>query len=167
MESSDANVEDLLTERERVFCGSVKVPICKLTAESMLTNPRQLNPKNVARLRNIFLLEGCHRLDPQHYVLILIDEATLDQILRKNNISRFSLKDLDEPKLLRVDKEIIYFHGKHRLKTVKDVLEANEKWWIIDVYLENKVRNRILQTCWLAFFQIWVNKTDVSYAKNT
>ncbi len=127
MESSYANVDDLLIEKERVFCGSVKVPICKLTAEDMLTNPRQLDPKNVARLRNIYLLEGCHRLDPQHHVPVLIDQFALDQALRKDNISRSSLKSFDEPKLLSVDRNITYLHGRHRLEAAKDFLEADDK----------------------------------------
>lgn len=78
MESSNDSIKNLLAEKERVFCGFVKLPICKLKAEGMLTNPRQLNSENVARLRNIYLLEGCHRLDPQHHVPVLIDQVTLD-----------------------------------------------------------------------------------------
>ena len=66
-------------------------------------NPRQLDPKNA-----LFLLEGCHRLDPQHHIPDLVDKATLDQTLRKDNISCTLLKDFDEPKLLSVNKEITY-----------------------------------------------------------
>ena len=141
MESSDTNVESLVAEKERVFCGSVKVPISKLTAENMMTNPRQLDPKNVARLRNIFLLEGCHRLDPQNHVPVLIDQATLDQALRKSDVTRISLKSFDEPKLLSLDREIVYLHGRHRLEAAKDVLKTDDKWWVVDVYLKGIIQS--------------------------
>lgn len=107
MEISNTHVETLLAEKERLFCGSVKVPICKLVAENLLTNPRQLDPKNIARLRNIFLLEGCHRLDPQNHIPVLIEQAIFDQALRRNNIPRSSLKSFDEPELLNLDGAII------------------------------------------------------------
>ncbi len=138
MGSSHVDVENLSAERERLFCGSVKVPIFKLVAEDVLTNPRQLDPKNVARLRNIFLLEGCQRLDPQHHVPVLINQATLGQALRSSNIPRASLKSLDEPQLLSLDGVITYLHGRHRLEAAKDVLKADDKWWVVDVYLDGK-----------------------------
>ena len=143
MASSNTNIENLLAEKQRVFCGSVKVPICKLAAEDMLTNPRQLDPKNVARLRDIFLIEGCHRLDPQNHVPVLIGQVILDQALRKYSIPRSSLKSLDEPELLTIDTELTYLHGRHRLEAAKDVLAADDKWWVVDLYLEGNLRCHI------------------------
>jgi len=40
-----------------------------------------MNPKNVSRLREIYL-KGCYRLEPEHYVPALNDEASLDRALR-------------------------------------------------------------------------------------
>lgn len=43
-----------------------------------------------------------------------------------------SLKSFDEPELLILDEEIIYLHGRHRLEAAKDVLKADDKWWVVD-----------------------------------
>lgn len=119
---------DLLIEKNRVFCGSAKVRISQLAHEDLLTNPRQLDPKNVSRLRNVYILEGCHRLEPEHHVPALIDEAMLERALRDNNISQASLKSLAEPKLLALESDITYLQGRHRLEAAKEFLEADDKW---------------------------------------
>lgn len=42
------------------------------------------------------------------------------------------LKSFDEPELLNLDEEIIYLHGRYRLEAAKDVLKADDKWWVVD-----------------------------------
>lgn len=130
---------DFLSEKSRTFCGSAKVSISQLCHEDLLTNPRQLDPKNVARLKNIYLLEGCHRLDSEHHVPALINEASLDRALRAATISRSALKGLEAPEQLVLEGELTVLHGRHRLEAAKDFLSADDKWWVVDLYLEGKM----------------------------
>ena len=127
---------DLLAERGRLFYGSVKVWMSQLVYEDLLTNPRQLDPKNVNRLREIYQLEGCRRFDPEHRIPALIDELTLNRGLQKAGIAPATLNSFAEPQLLGFEKGIIYLHGRHRLEAAKDFLEADDKWWVVDLFSE-------------------------------
>ena len=130
---------DLLAERSRLFYGSVKVWLSQLVYEDLLTNPRQLDPKNVNRLLEIYRLEGCHRFDLKHRIPALIDKLTLDRALQKSSVTPSTLNSVEEPQLLDFGRGIVYLHGRHRLEAAKTFLEADDKWWVVDLFSEGMI----------------------------
>ena len=67
--------------QSRAFCGSIKYPIRRLRFESITIDLRQLDLKNVARILEIFNLEGCRRLELQNHVPALISQTVLYALL--------------------------------------------------------------------------------------
>ena len=131
-----AQSEHVSREKIKSFCGSAKIWICKLQPEDMYINPRQLDPKNVARLKNVYQLEGCHRFEPEHHIPVITKINVLEQALQRANISMSRIKSLDEPTFLEFDDNLTYLHGRHRLEAAKEFLPPDENWWIADFYLE-------------------------------
>ena len=135
METLSTDDLQLFREKSRTFCGSVKVHIDKLQHETIPTNPRQLDEKNVARLLKVFKDEQCLRLEPDHYISALVSRNTLPQVLRSGNIGHLFL---EEPQLFEPEHPLIYLHGRHRLEAAKKYLAANDKWWVVNLYADGK-----------------------------
>jgi len=130
----------ILTEKHKAFRGSAKIRISELSPEVILTNPpRQLDLKNVARLRRIYEIEGCQRLEPEHHVPVLVDEEALGKALKKDGVPGASLKGLREPPLLEFGTKITYLHGRHRLEAGVGFLGVDDRWWVADIYLEGEL----------------------------
>ena len=124
-----------LEAKNKAFCGCAKIPLRSLRPEDLLTNPRQLDPKNITRLLNVFRLEGCLRLEPEHHVPAIVNPQALDDALRSHNLGRASLKTLEEPVSIDFRVAITYLHGAHRLEAASQFLQGEDKWWIVDLYL--------------------------------
>ena len=135
METLSTDDLQLFREKSRTFCGLVKVPIDKLHHETIPTNPRQFDNKNVARLLKVFEDNECLRLEPDHYVSALISRDALPQFLRSGNIGDFILQ---EPQFFEPEHPLIYLHGRHRLEAAKKYLAANDKWWVVKLYADGK-----------------------------
>ena len=135
METLSTNDLQVFREKSRTFCGSVKVPINKLQYETIPKNPRQFDDKNVARLLKVFEEEGCVRLEPEHYVPVLISRNALPQGFRAGNISDVILQ---EPQFFTPEHPLTYLHGRHRLEAAKKYLAANDKWWVVNLYADGK-----------------------------
>ncbi|KAL6722255.1 structural constituent of cuticle [Lecanora helva] len=125
-------------ERNRAFCGSIKYPLHRLRFEDK--NPRQLDASNVERLVRVFELEGCRRLDNSNHVPAVVSRDSLVTICASVPGGETRLKSHDEePPLLDTPTQLIYLHGRHRLETAKRTLSANEKWWVIDLFAEDRL----------------------------
>lgn len=138
MGDSAAQVDELLKEKSRTFCGSAKVWLRQLRAEDVHVSPRQLDPKNVTRLLRIYQLEGCLRLEPEHHIPVIIEEAILESSLRRANVSRAVMRGLGEPMQLDFEVEVTYLHGQHRLAAAQNFLTLDDKWWVADLYLDRE-----------------------------
>jgi len=128
----------LCTERNRAYKGRAKVQIRWLSFEDdLVLETRPLDPKNVARLVKIFELEGCFRREPEHYVPALIRPEALNAALTQANHDAGKLFAVtEEPVSLELSSPLICLHGRHRLEAAKLQLEAADKWWVVDFYLD-------------------------------
>lgn len=127
----------LSTERNRAYQGRAKVQIRWLSFEDDWDlGVRALDSRNVARLVQIFELEGCFRREPDHYVPALISSEVLSAALSQGNRNAGDLLAVaDEPLELNVSSSLICLHGRHRLEAAKQHLNLDDKWWVVDLYL--------------------------------
>ena len=134
MAASTIETQAYLQQRD-AFCGSIKCPIRRLRYESITVDPRQLDPKNIARLLGIFKLEGCRRLDPQHHVPALVSKTVLNALLEQVPGGQSGLSPQDKsPVHVDPKHDLKCLHGRHRLEAAKKYLHPDDKWWIVNLY---------------------------------
>ena len=128
---------DSLREKSKAYCGTVKIPLYLLKHEGPEQNPRQLNAKNVNRLLRIFELEGCLRLETENHIPALVSQEMLIYLL--------STVQGEEAKLKKWNEHLLFFqpfealtilHGRHRLEAARKFLRYHDKWWVVDLFLE-------------------------------
>ncbi len=134
---------DLELVKSQAFCCSVKLWIRQFRPEGPMTNPRQFDPKNVSRLLQIFKLEGCLRLTSEHHVPVIIRRQQLDDALRADRKSIEDLRSAQEPFLLSLCTNVTYLHGGHRLEAGNNFLNPDDRWWVADLYLEERKHSRL------------------------
>lgn len=76
----------LATERRLKYLGTAKVPINQIQFDPPL--PRDLDPKNLNRLREIFRKNRCRRLDIDNHVPAIVSQQDLSLALQKKRMSR-------------------------------------------------------------------------------
>ena len=142
MAASTIETQTYLKQRH-AFCGSIKCPIRRLRYEFIAVDPRQLDPKNVARLLGIFKLEGCRRLEPQNHVPALISRTSLNALLEyvPGGLSSLNLHD-ETPVHVDPNHDLTCLHGRHRIEAAKKYLHPDDKWWIVDLYADGKMSPR-------------------------
>lgn len=124
-------------ERSRTYRGRAKVSIHVLLFESdNQMGSRPLDPKNVTRLLQIFQLEGCLRLEPEHHVPVLINIQVLNAVLGDARLQSGDLMTCKDPPKLNINVPLLCLHGKHRLKAANEFLDPHDKWWVVDLYLD-------------------------------
>ncbi|MCJ1473162.1 hypothetical protein MMC13_001813 [Lambiella insularis] len=131
----------VFAETNSAYYGKVKLPLLHLQYENdSITGTRPLDPQNVKRLRKIYELEGCHRLEPEHHVPVLIERSVLEGALSATNLQIPQLRESQEPRPLHLgsDVRLTCLYGKHRLEAAKQHFEPCEKWWIVDLYSHGK-----------------------------
>lgn len=119
-------------EKVEKYRGTFKIWLQHLLAEDEGINPRQTDPKNVARLLKIYQIDGCHRLDPQHYVPVVIEDE------RTYLTQSSSGSSSESPPFLQIDddRKLKYLHGHHRLQAAKLFLSPADAWWTANLYSE-------------------------------
>ncbi|MCJ1250104.1 hypothetical protein MMC30_007330 [Trapelia coarctata] len=115
------------------FRGSAKVSLNSLRFDDVA---RTLNPKNVARLLRIYQYEGCLRLEREHYIPVIIDEAQLSRICQQSNVEAKSLLSGTLVALNCENIRLSCLYGQHRLAAAKEFLEPGDKWWSVDIYIQ-------------------------------
>lgn len=139
MASAEAD-ERLLLVKSAWYRGKAKINLRHLVAEDRRTRGvRTVDPKIVKNLVNIFRLEGCFRLEPEHHVPVLISERLLEDVLRETQKRRADLMGYGEPPhlLLADDVRLKVLHGQHRLLAAEQYLW--DKWWVVDIYSDGKL----------------------------
>ena len=137
METGETLDRQVLVEKERAYVGKAKVALLDLVFDTSEVNAaRPLDHRNVARLVKVFQLEGCLRLEPEHHIPALIQKSTLDDSLHALDLNPALLTTYGEPFRLTVDKPLLCLHGRHRLAAAKEHLSPEDKWWVVDLYLD-------------------------------
>ncbi|KAF1349754.1 hypothetical protein BDV97DRAFT_376998 [Delphinella strobiligena] len=122
--------------------GRAKIAIRHYTFESSteVLGARTLDEKNVIRLSDIYQLEGCHRLEPEHSVPAIISEATLMEALNRSGVNQSELlaPGVLPPTLqLPSSYSLHVLHGQHRIEAAKRFLDPLDHWWVVDLYADS------------------------------
>lgn len=142
----------LATERRLKYLGAAKVSIYQFQFDPPL--PRDLDPKNLDRLREIFRKNRCRRLDVDNHVPAIVSRQDLANALQKANIPQRSLLTNDFhqlPQLWFTAGQLRALHGRHRVQAGAEVLPPADRWWTVNLYLDGI-------PCDVHFFGI--NRTD-------
>lgn len=125
----------LASERQLKYIGTAKVSISQIQFDPPL--PRDLDPKNLDRLRRVFRQNHCRRLDVDNHVPAIVSPHDLTNALRKANISQQSLLTTDArqlPRISFVEGRLLGLHGRHRVQAGAEVLPPADRWWTVDLY---------------------------------
>lgn len=127
----------LAAERRRKYIGTAKVSISHILFDPPL--PRDLDPKNLDRLREIFRKNRCRRLDVDNHVPAIVSQGDLAGALRNANVSQRALLTNDPhqlPQLRFAAGQLRALHGRHRVQAGAEVLPPADRWWTVDLYLD-------------------------------
>ena len=133
------NEEERFAERQSKFQGSAKIHLKHFDffEDSEIPAALKLDDKNVGRLMQIFKLEGCKRLEPEHHIPALIEETVLEQSLVQSGLQLGSLRDIPPVLELPDNYRLVCLHGKHRIAAANRFLLPGNKWWTVDLYLKS------------------------------
>lgn len=127
-------------EKQTCFRGSARIHLKHLRFEDFTEDQNRLflDPKNVARLIQVFTLEGCLRLDIEHHIPAIVKERDLQKSLSVSNVVGGDLFKRGAPPELKfaADVTLICLHGRHRLEAAKKFLLPGDLWWTVDLYSE-------------------------------
>lgn len=92
---------------------------------------RDLDKKNVERLKRIFGMEGCLRLDAKNHVPVLVEGALFERAWNaRKQIGPYPHLEFSEQNVLRC------LHGRHRILAAYGFLPRVDQWWVVDIYVE-------------------------------
>ncbi len=128
----------LEAEKRLKFKGTARIRLEQL--HFPWNDAKELNEKNMDRLKGIYQKHGCRRVEVRHRVPALIDEGRLDATIAAAGISPSTLV---RPSTTDVYPELVFpngqrlecLHGRHRIQAGKAFLSARDKWWTVDLYL--------------------------------
>jgi len=127
-------------ERQAQFRGTARVKLSSLQADRSSASREQfLRPKNVKRLRDIFITEGCRRLAPENHIPALISREELEASIRRSGTSQSALfcsTDEAPPELRLPFAPLTILHGRHRLQAAREFFGHEDDWWTVDLYLD-------------------------------
>ena len=110
---------------------------------SALTFPNPVRPidqGHVARLKRVFDKEGCRRLELEHHIPAIIDDASLQVAMHFSDMSIEMLRAasaVDPPELRFPEGTVLEcLHGRHRIMAAQQHLSLDQFWWTIDIYGE-------------------------------
>lgn len=101
--------------------------------------PRELNRKNVERLKEVFRTDNVRRLEPRNHIPAVVDQSDLDDAIQTSEISAerlLSNPDNDPPVLtFPTGYRLTCLHGRHRVQAGRETLPPTDAWWTVDLYL--------------------------------
>ncbi|GBF63945.1 hypothetical protein TMEN_6613 [Trichophyton mentagrophytes] len=136
--TSPAADREYFRHKATFYRGTVKVDLRHLKFEDPKRDGvRTISQKNVERLIEVFRLEGCMRLEPEHHVPALIPQEILEDSLRNSGLEQEEIMEYAIPKHLHLAESVrlTVLHGQHRLLAAKQFLW--DKWWVVDLYSDN------------------------------
>jgi hypothetical protein len=100
---------------------------------------RELDPKNVERLKKCFRTEGCHRLELENHIPAIVEQSALNNALRTAGKSSDELLSQTEESYVELKFPVGYrlacLHGQHRIQAGREHLSHRDAWWTVDLYL--------------------------------
>ena len=134
----------MIAARSWVYWGCVKESICILVSENNnQLSSCSLNLKNVVRLCWIFQLEKCLHLESEHHVSALINRQNLNTVLSNAELQPEDLMTCVDSSILNINVSLVCLHRKHWLRAVNEFLNPCNKWWVVDLYLNNSVFHKL------------------------
>ncbi|TGO07234.1 hypothetical protein BTUL_0306g00130 [Botrytis tulipae] len=117
-----------------------------------LKDSRELDRKNVERLKELFQKDTIRRLDSKNRIPAEIDEVDLNEAIRISDTSAESLmhnRDNNPPFLkFPSNYQLTCLHGRHRIVAAREILPSIDSWWAVDLYLTNvnpEVRRSLIE----------------------
>jgi len=132
--------EELQRELYSFFKGSAKIHLVHLEPDP--DDDFTFDEKNVARLQDVFRLQGCLRLKLDHHVPAVISSEAFEATLLAAGLQRQDLFWLDSFLNLPLSEEVRLkvLHGRHRLRAAEHFLRQDEdRWWVVDLYDDGKL----------------------------
>ncbi|KAL5333673.1 hypothetical protein BJX70DRAFT_48849 [Aspergillus crustosus] len=136
---------DLLTDTERQltaerllkYQGTAKINLDQISLQPLMS--RELDQKNVERLRDIFAKDGCQRLDIRNHVTAIVSRRHLGRACHAVGLTAEELKTYQPqyPHLSFRGHQVQCLHGQHRLKAAEETLPPSDRWWTVDLYLDD------------------------------
>ncbi|KAK5807568.1 hypothetical protein VI817_001826 [Penicillium citrinum] len=126
------------SERRLKYQGVARVKI----SDIQFTDPQKdfVDQKNIQRLCKIFRKARCQRFELVNYVPAMVSRQALAEAIQNAGISARSLllsTGMDIPMLSFPRGQLIGLHGRHRLYAGAKVLAPTERWWTVDIYLDD------------------------------
>ena len=134
-----AEDEEFAKLQTRYYKGTARIPLSALRFGH--AEARVLSQKNVTRLKRIFHIEGCHRLDAENQIIAVIDPIVLQEALRGAGLDEILLRTAGEDglfPLLETTPAVDCLHGLHRVRAAEEHLNDNDKWWTVRLYCKGK-----------------------------
>jgi hypothetical protein len=132
--------EELHRELYSFFRGSAKIRLVHLKPDP--DDDFTFDEKNVARLQDVFRLQGCLRLKVDHHVPAVISNEALEATLLAAGFQRQSLHQPDSFLNLPLGEEVRLkaLHGRHRLRAAEHFFcQDEDRWWVVDLYDDSKL----------------------------
>ncbi|CEJ55661.1 hypothetical protein PMG11_01909 [Penicillium brasilianum] len=127
----------LTTERQLKYQGTAKVNLDQISLQPL--SSREIDHQNVERLREIFAKDGCNRLDLRNHVTAVVSRQHLQRACHATGLALEELKSRQQqyPRLRFHGRRVKCLHGQHRLKAAEDFLSPSDRWWTVDLYLDD------------------------------
>jgi hypothetical protein len=138
----EAVEKELFEERGVHFRGTARIRFENLNFGSL--GGRMLDRKIVNYLKDRFKTAGCLRIPPGNRIPAIINQKVLDDAIQNSpGLSSDSLVENAEeiPPELELPAEIVIecLQGMHRVAAGKEILEPEDWWWTVDLYLEGAI----------------------------
>ena len=144
-------------DQARCFKGYARVCLDVLEfKEAASAGHRPVSEKNVARLVRIFQIEGCQRADLQNFIKVTVsqDDLTSAQSIAPDSVLQHIPARWEDVALFPIS-SARGFTGLHRTLAAAQYLAPNDKWWVVELYLQGQtlrtricsVRSDIIRLC--------------------
>lgn len=94
--------------------------------------------RKVERLREIFRIQGCLRLPPEHQIEARISLDIFEDAVQQSNVDRSHLlkpPDGVPPHLaFPLGFHLDCVSGQHRIEAAKQFLKGRDRWWTVQLY---------------------------------
>ncbi|KAH7330033.1 hypothetical protein BKA65DRAFT_404486, partial [Rhexocercosporidium sp. MPI-PUGE-AT-0058] len=140
--------ERLATEGREKYQGTARIRLEVLHFPQ--NEPRELDQKNVERLKGYFEKGQCHRVGRNH-IPAVIDQAQLSEALRDSKVSAKTLLNNTDPHpelKFPVGSQLHCLHGRHRIQAARESLKPRDSWWTVDLYLadaDHKLKTALIE----------------------
>lgn len=151
-DQNEQNQSRILASQKSSYKGSARILLSSFYRPHPTEHPRAFDQTNVDRLKVIFRNQGIRRTHRNNHIPVLLSEDDLHLALQRSDVQESDLINhpMGSPPLLKFQEHSLrYLHGRHRLAAAESLLDQNDRWWIVDIYLENSAF-LAPQSAWIA-----------------